>query len=130
MSATHVSELQPSATTVVSPVLATEPRPTTYALVGCGRRGLSMYARPLVQEFSPTAPLVALCDVNQGRMDYYNATLETKVPTFTDFDAMMAATRPDKVIVCTRDVFHHHFILRAFEYGCDVICEKPLAVTE
>lgn len=130
MSSTQASTLQPSTATVALPIPADASRPITYALVGCGRRGLSMYARPLVQEFSRTAPLVALCDVNQGRMDYYNATLETNIPTFTDFDAMMAAARPDKVIVCTRDVFHHHFILRAFEHGCDVICEKPLAVTE
>lgn len=91
---------------------------------------MSMFARPLTQEFTKTARLVALCDLNPGRMDYYNRTLGTAIPTFTDFDAMIAATRPDKVIIAVRDAFHHRFILRAFEHGCDVICEKPLAVTE
>lgn len=124
------STLIESPTTTARP--SSESPPTTYALVGCGRRGMSMFARPLVQEqaFPQSARLVAFCDVNQGRMDYYNRTLKSNIPTFTDFDVMMATARPDKVIVCTRDVMHHHYILRAFEHGCDAICEKPVAINE
>ncbi|MBI4026357.1 MAG: Gfo/Idh/MocA family oxidoreductase [Verrucomicrobia bacterium] len=101
-----------------------------YALAGCSGRGLYMYAKPLVETYSARAQLVGLFDINQGRMDYINQFLNVNIPTFTDFDAMMRATRPDIVIVATMDSVHHEFIIRAFDHGCDVICEKPMTIDE
>lgn len=102
----------------------------TYVLVGCGGRGIGMYATPLVNQFSKIARLIGLCDINQGRMDYLNRTLKINVPTFIDFDRMMKAVHPDTVIVCTRDSLHHQYIIRAFEYGCNAISEKPMTIDE
>lgn len=50
------------------------------------------------------------------------------VPTYiaTDFDRMIAETKPDVVVVATTDATHHQYILRALELGCDVITEKPI----
>ena len=42
---------------------------------------------------------------------------------------MLAETRPDAVIVTTVDAWHHHYIVRALDAGCDVISEKPLTTT-
>ena len=39
---------------------------------------------------------------------------------------MVRQTRPDTVIVTTVDVYHHRYIVRALELGCDVITEKPM----
>ncbi len=100
-----------------------------YALVGVGSRGFGMFARPLVRDFADVAELVALCDVNVHRMALANQRLGTNIPTYTDFDAMLRAVRPEVVIVCTVDGTHHHFILRALEAGCDVITEKPMTTT-
>ena len=100
--------------------------PTRYALVGCGGRGLTMFAEPIVNNFSAKAVLAGLCDINQGRMDYLNRFLKTDIPSFADFDRMMSEVKPDVVIVCTPDSLHHDFILRSFTYGCDVISEKPM----
>ena len=41
---------------------------------------------------------------------------------------MLRVTRPDVVIVCTPDCFHHEFIVKALDFGCDVISEKPLTI--
>ncbi len=63
-------------------------------------------------------------------MDYYNRVLGADIPTFTDFDKMMQTVQPDEVIVCTKDSQHHDFIIRSFEYGCNVISEKPMTIDE
>ncbi len=102
----------------------------SYAIVGCGGRALGMFAIPIVKNFPHCARLVGLCDINQGRLDYFNRVLESKIPTFQDFDLMIRTTKPDIVIVTTKDALHHQFVLRAFELGCDVICEKPMAIND
>jgi predicted dehydrogenase len=45
------------------------------------------------------------------------------------FDDLIAECRPDVVIVTTVDAFHHRYIVRAMELGCDVITEKPMTTT-
>ncbi|MFP3897343.1 MAG: Gfo/Idh/MocA family protein [Anaerolineales bacterium] len=100
-----------------------------YALVGVGNRGFGMFARPLVEDFSDVAALVGLCDRNRQRMDLANHRLDADIPTYTDFQEMLAATQPDTVIVCTVDGTHHRFIIKALEAGCDVITEKPMTTT-
>ena len=49
---------------------------------------------------------------------------------FANFDEMMKTVRPDTVIVTTVDRYHHEYIIKALEYGCDVITEKPLTIDE
>ena len=88
-----------------------------YALVGCGGRGLAMFAESIVKTFPSVASLVGLCDVNKGRMDFLNRVLKTAVPAFTDFDRMIKETKPDTVIVTTKDSLHHEYILRSFQHG-------------
>ena len=43
---------------------------------------------------------------------------------------MIAETKPDVVIVTTVDGFHHDYIVRAMELGCDVITEKPMTIDD
>jgi predicted dehydrogenase len=51
-------------------------------------------------------------------------------PTFSNFEEMLAKTKPDTVIVTTVDGTHHLFIAMALEMGCDVITEKPMTTNE
>lgn len=105
-----------------------------YALVGTGGRAL-MFVDSIVKRFSKDCELVAICDTNPTRMDYYNKHIVqeldgTTVPSFDaqDFDTMIRTTSPDVVVVTTVDAFHHQYILRALELGCDVITEKPMTI--
>jgi len=107
-----------------------------YALVGTGSRA-QMYINSLVTTYRDTTELVALCDVNQTRMNYYNNKFipdrcadYPKLPTYkaVDFDRMIAETKPDAIIVTSMDRTHHQYICRAMELGCDVISEKPMTV--
>lgn len=99
----------------------------SYVLVGAGVRGLEMFARPLVERFSHRAQLAGIYDPNPVRARYVSDRCGG-VPVFDDFDAMLRATRPNTVIVAAIDRWHHDYILRSLAAGCDVICEKPLAI--
>ena len=105
---------------------------TKYALIGAGSRA-RMFIDPLATKFREHGELVALADPNPGRLAYYNRRLAHElgyheVPTYgsDDFDRMVEETRPDVVIVTTVDAFHHEYVVRAMELGCDAITEKPM----
>lgn len=48
-------------------------------------------------------------------------------PQFEDFDAAMAETRPDAVSINTWPNTHAEYALKAFDAGCHVFMEKPIA---
>jgi predicted dehydrogenase len=92
-----------------------------------------MFFNTITKTYPDVAELVALCDLSQVRMDWYNRQLAAMdgfapVPTYKadQFDRMIAETHPDIVIVTTIDGTHHTYITRAMELGCDVITEKPM----
>jgi predicted dehydrogenase len=99
----------------------------TYVLTGAGSRGLGMYAEPITRQFQATARLAGIYDINPLRARYVSGRCND-APVFDDFDAMLARTRPDVVIVTSVDGFHHEYITRALEAGCDVITEKPMTI--
>jgi predicted dehydrogenase len=106
---------------------------TRYAIVGTGGRH-EMYRDAILGVYSARAELTGLCDNNLGRarLSASRAAELTGVipPVYADmdFDRMIAETRPDTVIVTSRDCTHDHYICRAMELGCDVITEKPMTI--
>lgn len=107
-----------------------------YAQVGIGGRARFFY-QAIAGEFRETSELVALCDINQTRMNYANKVLTEEyrlkpVPTYKaeEFEQMIRKEKPDYVIVTSIDRTHHKYIIRAMELGCDVITEKPMTIDE
>lgn len=100
-----------------------------YVLVGCGHRGITAYAEPLVKDYSDCAALCGVYDLNPKRMALVREFTGKDIPAFEDFDRMLAAVRPDTVIVTSKDCTHDDYIVRALRAGCDVITEKPLTTT-
>lgn len=103
-----------------------------YAQVGIGGRS-NMYTRALVDNYAETCELVGFCDTNQRRMDLRNEEIADRHATVStykadDFDRMIAEQKPDWVIVTTKDCFHHTYIIRAMELGCDAVTEKPMTI--
>ncbi|NUN92626.1 MAG: Gfo/Idh/MocA family oxidoreductase [Verrucomicrobiae bacterium] len=103
---------------------------TRYVLVGCGGRGISMFAQPILKNFAGRAALVGICDINEGRMAYLNRKLDANAPAYKDFGKMLKETRPDAVIIATKDSLHDEFIIQALEAGCDAITEKPMTTDD
>jgi predicted dehydrogenase len=100
------------------------------AIVGTGSRGTSFWGKPVQDEYSDLIEFVGLCDINPGRVELAKKKIGVTCPGFTDFDEMLVKTKPDTVIVTTVDATHSIFIIKALEFGCDVITEKPLTTDE
>ena len=100
------------------------------AMVGTGVRGIGMWGRPVLREFSEEVEFVGLCDINPGRVEYAKKNMGMTCPTYTDFDKMMKETKPDRLLVMTVDGTHHEFITKGMEYGADIITEKPMTIDE
>lgn len=101
-----------------------------YALVGTGSRGTYNYIREIVQNFKDDIELVALCDLNPKRAEFAKKETGAVSAVYTDFDQMLRREKPDTVIVTTKDSTHDEFIEKALDFGCDVICEKPMTMSE
>lgn len=105
---------------------------TRYAVVGTGGR-VGMFTHPIAGRFKDDAEMVGLCDPSEVRRTYQQRHLSEEfgippVPTYADFDLMMREQKPDTVIVCTPDAFHHEYIVRSLDAGADVISEKPMTI--
>lgn len=101
--------------------------------VGLGGRG-QWYFHSLVDRYQKCTELVALCDSNPGRLQLATDAIRAKgVPVraylAADFEKMIAETKPDCVLVTTRDCFHDEYLCRAMELGCHAITEKPMTTT-
>ncbi|WP_106401401.1 Gfo/Idh/MocA family protein [Actinocorallia populi] len=99
-----------------------------YAFVGLGHRA-QMYIDALLGQWSDTGEIVALCDANRTRLDYYLDLIGRDVPCFAPekFDEMLELA--DAIVVATVDAAHARYVIAALDAGKDVICEKPLCTT-
>ena len=100
------------------------------AMVGTGHRGTGMWGTSVLKSYSDIVEFVGLCDINPGRAETAKRMLGASCPTFTNFEDMLAKTKPDTLIVTTIDGTHHTFIAQALEMGFDVITEKPMTTDE
>lgn len=93
-----------------------------------------MFRDSVVEDYSDKHEIVALCDSNGHRLrlaaEAASQPGTNGVATYLagDFDRLIAEQKPDTVVVATPDFLHSDYIVRAFEAGCDVICEKPLTI--
>ena len=98
------------------------------ALVGCGviARGAHL---PAWRESARAGDceIVGLCDAVHERA--VAAGAEFGVPVFESMDAMLERTRPEVVDIATSVPSHHSLTSRAFDAGCHVLCEKPVATS-
>lgn len=105
-----------------------------YCIVGTGSRA-RMYEDAIFRLHKAHAELVGICDTNPGRLALVQGRAQAagvaapKAYAAEQFDQMIADQKPDHVIVTTVDSFHHQYIIRAMELGCDAITEKPMTNT-
>ena len=99
------------------------------AIVGTGHRGTTMWGSELVSRWRDRVECVALCDTNAMRGHAAQREIGTNAPVYTDLDRLIAETRPDSIIVTSRDDTHDAIIIKALEAGIRVISEKPMTTT-
>src|SRR5580765_1606388 len=106
-----------------------------FALVGVGHRS-TMYREAVNKTYAGHCEMVGYCDVNEGRLKLAQRQARemgaAEIPTYLakDFDRMVRETKPEVVIVTTKDATHNQYIIRAMELGCDVMTEKPMTTDE
>jgi len=105
-----------------------------YAVVGVGSRS-RMYTDAATGKYRAGNEIVAICDTNAGRVERAVKAIsatgagQPRPYLAADFDRMLRETRPQYVIVTTKDAAHDDYIVRALDAGCDVITEKPMTTT-
>jgi predicted dehydrogenase len=124
--------------TVAAPVsgtpLSSTPLRRRYAIVGLGSRH-ELYQDAIETTHREWAQLVGVCDSNPGRVELArqrSARNGAPLPPgygAADFSRLLAETTPDVVVVTTIDAFHHEYIMRAMDAGCDVVTEKPMTTS-
>jgi predicted dehydrogenase len=92
------------------------------AVIGLGEAGATIHLPALRSVAGVT--VVGAADPDENRRAA--ATARHPVPVFADSEAMLAATRPELVIVASPPALHAAHCRAALEAGADVLCEKPL----
>ncbi|MDQ4121455.1 MAG: Gfo/Idh/MocA family oxidoreductase [Acidobacteriota bacterium] len=114
----------------VEPVAAQTNQKRRYAIVGTGHRATVMWGKDLAQRYSNELQFVGLCDKNSKRVEAGRQLMGVDCPAFTNFEEMLAKTKPDLLMVTTVDSTHVEFITKALARGIDVITEKPMVTDE
>jgi predicted dehydrogenase len=96
------------------------------AIVGTGHRGSRTWGSELLAEHSDRIEFVGLCDINRKRAEVARGMMGVTAPLYTGLDQMLRETRPETLIVTTKDSTHHEMIIRGLEAGCRVLTEKPM----
>lgn len=98
------------------------------AIIGAGAIAKTAHI-PACRHFSDIATLAALV---APRADAVAKTArEFNIPHwFTDVETMLRAIEPHLAIICTPNAFHGRQIRLCLENGANVLCEKPLSLSE
>lgn len=102
----------------------------TCVVCGTGNRGTGAFLCAMHEELSDCLKLLGVYDLNPKRCVAALEYAKVSAPIFEDFDEMLKETKPDIVIVTTKDSTHDEYIIRALEAGCDVVSEKPMTTDE
>lgn len=94
----------------------------TVALIGANGHGKAHRRRIAELEQAGSVLLVALADVQPIEPD---PPVPRGAAVFTDHRELLAAARPDVVVICTPPHTHLPIALDALAAGCDVLLEKP-----
>ena len=101
-------------------------RPLRVLVAGCGHMGTS-HAK--AYHAMPEFEIVGVVSRGErSRRDLLDA-VGADYPQFADYHEALAATKPDAVSINTYPDTHAAYALAAFEAGCHVFLEKPVAVT-
>ncbi|MES2427035.1 MAG: Gfo/Idh/MocA family oxidoreductase [Bacteroidota bacterium] len=94
-------------------------------VVGCGNMGAS---HAMAYHITDGFEICGLVSTGNSKV-VLNEKLGGGYALFNDYYEALAATKPDAVCISTYPDTHEDFAIKAFEQGCHVFIEKPLADT-
>lgn len=98
-----------------------------YALIGCGR----ISPNHIVAAGKNNLEIVALCDaqISNAEDKIRKLDLPNGVNCYTDYHEMLQNERPELVAIATESGKHASIALDCLDYGCNLIIEKPIALS-
>ena len=98
-----------------------------YALIGCGR----ISPNHIVAAQKNGLDIVALCDLKKENIEdkVKKFDLSCDVKTYTNYIEMLQEERPELVAIATESGKHAEIALKCMDYGCNLIIEKPIALS-
>jgi UDP-N-acetyl-2-amino-2-deoxyglucuronate dehydrogenase len=93
-----------------------------FAIIGCGR-----IAARHASIMEGLGDIIAVCDINLQQAEQLGNRYGARV--YTAVSSMFEAEKSiELVAVCSPNGLHAQHSIHAMENGCDVICEKPMAI--
>ena len=100
-----------------------------YALIGCGRIAPNHIKAALAAK-GQGLEISAICDLLPEKAEALAARFELgALPRYTDYKKMLAEVSPELVAVATESGSHAAVALDCIAAGCNVIIEKPIALS-
>lgn len=98
-----------------------------YAMIGCGR----ISPNHLIAAKNNNLEIVAISDVIEECMEAKKklCDLSDDVKFYTDFEEMLEKEKPELVAIATESGEHAKIALRCLDFGCNLIIEKPIALS-
>ncbi len=98
------------------------------AIIGVGARGGETYGK-YINECSGKYKIVALCDINQSKLDKYSEIFKvTKENCYIDEKEFFAKKRAELIVIATLDKDHVRVALEAIAVGYKyILLEKPIS---
>lgn len=97
-----------------------------YALIGCGR----ISPNHIEAAKNNNLEFVAMCDINPEAMEDKSEKFGLeKVRKYTDYTELLKAEKPELVAIATESGKHAAIALDCIAAGCNVIIEKPIALS-
>ena len=97
-----------------------------YALIGCGRISPNHIGSAIDHKLD----IRAVCDVKREKAEALLARFQLEnVKIYTDYRAMLDEVQPELVAVATESGYHPDIAIDCIRHGCNVIIEKPLALS-
>ena len=93
------------------------------AVIGCGNISVMHLDSAAAID---SADLVAVCDIKEDRAN--EAAEKYSAKPYTDYEEMFKAEKLDAVHICLPHYLHTVVARKAFEYGINVISEKPISI--
>ena len=98
-----------------------------YALIGCGR----ISPNHVVAAQNNGLDMVAMCDLDPSKMETHALRFENanRAKRYTDYKEMLTKEKPELVAIATESGEHARIAIDCIEAGCNVIIEKPIALS-
>ncbi len=98
-----------------------------YALIGCGRISPNHIAAAKANGIE----IAAICDILPANMKdkRLKFDLGNNIRQYTDYHEMLEKEKPELVAIATESGKHAQIALDCMDYGCNLIIEKPIALS-